>query len=72
MNGKWQNLMKAAAVAVAIATAACGGMSTRDRNTLIGAGVGGVAGSALSNGSGVGTVGGAAVGGYIGNQINRR
>ena len=33
--------------------------------------VGGVAGSLLSNGSGVGTVGGAAVGGVIGNQISR-
>jgi osmotically inducible lipoprotein OsmB len=30
-----------------------------------------VAGSVLTNGSGVGTVGGAAVGGIIGNQIRR-
>jgi osmotically inducible lipoprotein OsmB len=49
--------------------AACSGMSTRDRNTAIGAGVGGVAGSVLSNGSAVGTVGGAAVGGVIGRQV---
>jgi osmotically inducible lipoprotein OsmB len=51
--------------------AGCSNMSARDRNTAIGAAVGGVAGSVLSNGSGVGTVGGAAVGGVIGNQIKR-
>jgi len=33
--------------------------------------VGGVAGSVLSNGSGLGTVGGAAVGGVIGNQVGK-
>ncbi|MDB5763746.1 MAG: putative lipoprotein [Herminiimonas sp.] len=49
--------------------AACSGMSAQDRNTAIGAGVGGVAGSVLSNGSAVGTVGGAAVGGVIGRQV---
>ncbi|MBA5606348.1 glycine zipper 2TM domain-containing protein [Duganella sp. FT3S] len=51
---------------------ACSGMSTRDRNTAVGAGVGAVAGSVLTNGSSVGTVGGAAVGGVIGNQIDKR
>ncbi len=45
-------------------------MSTRDRNTAIGAGVGAVGGSVLSGGSALGTVGGAAVGGVIGNQID--
>lgn len=49
----------------------CAEMTARERNTAIGAAVGGVAGSVLSNGSGVGTVGGAAVGGIIGNQIKR-
>ncbi|MBA5636046.1 glycine zipper 2TM domain-containing protein [Duganella sp. LX20W] len=51
---------------------ACSGMSTRDRNTAVGAGVGAVAGSVLTNGSAVGTVGGAAVGGVIGNQVDKR
>lgn len=46
----------------------CSGMSTQTRNTAIGAGVGGVAGSVLTDGSTLGTVGGAAVGGLIGNQ----
>jgi osmotically inducible lipoprotein OsmB len=46
-------------------------MTTRDRDTAIGAGVGAVGGAVLSNGSGLGTVGGAVVGGVIGNQVGR-
>lgn len=49
----------------------CSNMSTRDKNTAIGAGVGAVAGAVLTGGSSLGTVGGAAVGGIIGNQIGR-
>lgn len=47
----------------------CGHMSTRDKNTAIGAGVGAAAGAILTHGSGWGTVGGAAVGGVIGHQV---
>jgi osmotically inducible lipoprotein OsmB len=47
-------------------------MSKRDRNTAIGAGIGGVAGAVLTGGSALGTVGGAAVGGVIGHQISAR
>ena len=49
----------------------CSGMSQRDENTAIGAGIGAVGGAVLTGGSAVGTVGGAAVGGLIGNQIKR-
>ena len=49
---------------------ACSNMSTRDKNTAIGAGIGAVGGAVLTGGSALGTVGGAAVGGVIGNQIN--
>jgi len=49
----------------------CAGMSARDRNTAIGAGVGAVSGSILTGGSAVGTVGGAAVGGIIGHEIRK-
>lgn len=49
--------------------AGCSGMSTQDRNTAIGAGVGGVAGSVLTDGSALGTIGGAAVGGVVGRQV---
>jgi osmotically inducible lipoprotein OsmB len=47
----------------------CAGMSTRDQNTAVGAGIGAVGGAILTNGSAVGTVGGAAVGAVIGNQV---
>ena len=50
---------------------ACGSMSTRDKSTAVGAGVGAVAGAVLTGGSALGTVGGAAVGGVIGNQIGK-
>jgi osmotically inducible lipoprotein OsmB len=60
------------AAAGTLSLAACAGMTERDRNTAIGAGVGAVAGSVLSGGSAAGTVGGAAVGGVIGNQTGRR
>lgn len=46
-------------------------MSTRDKSTAIGAGVGAVGGAVLTGGSAVGTVGGAAVGGVIGNQVGK-
>jgi osmotically inducible lipoprotein OsmB len=62
----------AAALVVALVggLSACGDMSTRSRDTAIGAGAGGVAGAALG-GSALSTVGGAAVGGIIGNQVGK-
>ena len=59
------------AVAVLLGLGACSGMSTRDQNTAVGAGIGAVGGAVLTGGSAIGTVGGAAVGGVIGNQIGR-
>jgi osmotically inducible lipoprotein OsmB len=50
---------------------ACAGMSTQEKNTAIGAGVGAIGGSVLTGGSAVGTVGGAAVGGLIGHEANK-
>lgn len=47
----------------------CAGMSQRDQNTAVGAGIGAVGGAILTNGSPIGTIGGAAVGGVIGNQV---
>jgi osmotically inducible lipoprotein OsmB len=55
---------------MALSLAACGSMSTRDKNTAAGAAIGGVAGAVLTGGSTTGTVGGAAVGGVIGNKID--
>lgn len=61
--------VSAVAVAVLLVLGGCSGMSTQDKNTAIGAGVGAVGGAVLTGGSAVGTVGGAAVGGVIGSQV---
>ena len=61
----------ALAMAILFGLGGCSTMSTRDKNTAIGAGVGAVAGAVLTGGSGIGTAGGAAVGGVIGNQIGK-
>ena len=64
---KWA--ASALAIVALLALSACADMSTQDRNTAIGAGVGAVGGSVLTGGSTMGTIGGAAVGGVIGNQV---
>lgn len=70
-----KTLHKIAAVsATALALTAMSGCSTmnqRDKNTAIGATIGAVGGAILTGGSGIGTAGGAAVGGVIGHQIGR-
>lgn len=58
-------------VAALMGLTACSGMSRRDQNTAVGAGIGAVGGAILSGGSAMGTVGGAAVGGVIGNQVGK-
>ncbi len=62
-------IIQATVVSSLLALTACSGMTERQRNTAIGAGIGGVAGSVLTDGGTLGTVGGAAVGGVIGNQV---
>ena len=59
-------------IAITIMTlSGCANMTAQQKNTSIGAAVGGVAGAVLTGGSSVGTVGGAIVGGVIGNQVKR-
>lgn len=59
------------AVTVAISLSACSNWSKRDRNTALGAGAGAIGGAVLSDGSALGTLGGAAVGGVIGHQVSK-
>jgi osmotically inducible lipoprotein OsmB len=61
--------LSAVAAVTLIGVTACSGMSTQDKNTAVGAGVGAVGGAILTGGSAVGTVGGAAVGGVIGHEV---
>lgn len=59
------------AICAFTALTGCSNMSQRDKNTAIGAGAGAVGGAVLTGGSALGTVGGAAVGGVIGNQVGK-
>ncbi|MEG7512282.1 osmotically-inducible lipoprotein OsmB [Serratia marcescens] len=61
----------ALALTLALSLSACSNMSKRDRNTAIGAGAGAVGGAVLTNGSALGTLGWAAVGGIIGHQVGK-
>lgn len=58
-----------AALTLAVGLGACANMSRQDQNTAIGAGAGAVGGAILTDGSALGTLGGAAIGGLIGNQV---
>jgi osmotically inducible lipoprotein OsmB len=69
MNTLKKFLSPALVVTALLGLGGCAGMSARDQNTAIGAGVGAVGGAVLTGGSAIGTVGGAAVGGIIGNQV---
>ena len=55
----------------ALIFAGCAHNSARDNATVVGAGLGGLAGAAVSDADPLVTVGGAAIGGLLGNQIYR-
>jgi osmotically inducible lipoprotein OsmB len=57
--------------ATVLGLSACSGMSSRDKNTAIGAGAGAIGGAILTGGGTAGTIGGAVVGGVIGNQVGK-
>jgi osmotically inducible lipoprotein OsmB len=65
--------MTAAALAATLimSLSACSNWSHRDRNTALGAGAGAIGGAVLTDGSALGTLGGAAVGGIIGHQVSK-
>lgn len=46
-------------------------MNRRQKSTVTGAGIGGVAGAVVTGGGVLGTVGGAAIGGVVGDQIGK-
>ena len=57
------------AAAMLLGLGGCASMSSQDKSTAVGAGVGAVGGAVLTGGSAIGTVGGAAVGGVIGHEV---
>ncbi|MDO8887959.1 MAG: glycine zipper 2TM domain-containing protein [Hydrogenophaga sp.] len=66
-----RSLTIAASIALLAGLTACSGMSRQDQNTAVGAGAGAVGGAVLTGGSTIGTLGGAAIGGLIGNQVGK-
>lgn len=72
---KFQNIARLAAIgALAMTMVGCSSwdnMSHRQKSTVGGAAIGGVAGAAITGGGVLGTVGGAAVGGVIGDQVGK-
>jgi len=56
----------------AISLVAYAGMTQHEKNTAIGAGVGAIGGSILTGGSTAGTLGGAAIGGVIGHELDKK
>ncbi|HET7595940.1 MAG TPA: glycine zipper 2TM domain-containing protein [Burkholderiales bacterium] len=62
--------LKVSLIAALVATtfAGCAGMTQREKDTAVGAAIGGVGGAAVSGGNALGTLGGAAAGGFIGHE----
>lgn len=71
-RGLPSRLTLAVTLALGLGLSACAGMSQQDKNTAIGAGVGAIGGSVLTGGGTLGTIGGAAIGGVIGNQVDKK
>ncbi len=68
----YQQTLQATIVTVAVTLlTGCAGMSNQEKSPGVGAGAGAIGGSILTGGSTAGTLGGAAVGGYIGHEIKK-
>lgn len=65
-------LLNSTVLLIVLGLGGCAGMSDRERNTAVGAGVGAVAGSVLTGGNVLGTVGGAVIGGAIVNESEKK
>ncbi len=70
-----RTLASGAATLMLLASVGCStweSMDSRQKSAATGAGIGGVAGAVISDGGVLGTVGGAAIGGVIGDQVGKR
>ncbi|MCO5118709.1 MAG: glycine zipper 2TM domain-containing protein [Burkholderiaceae bacterium] len=70
MNTTTRRSLGALALVATMALGACSNMTPRERDTAVGAAVGGAAGAVVGDGV-LSTIGGAAVGGVIGNQVGK-
>jgi osmotically inducible lipoprotein OsmB len=65
------HIFSVSAIVTTLILGGCGTMTPQQKDTAIGAGVGGVAGSILTGGSPAGTVGGAVIGGVVGHETSK-
>jgi osmotically inducible lipoprotein OsmB len=65
------SLRSTAVVLALLVLSGCAGMTTREKNTAVGAVIGGVAGNVIGGGV-LGTAAGAAAGGVIGHQSSKK
>ena len=72
VRGASVRALTALGLAVVMGLGGCAGISPQQQNTAAGAGIGAVSGSILTGGSTLGTLGGAAVGGIIGNEAAKK
>ena len=70
MKTMQKRIISTVAAAMLFGLGGCAGMSTQDKYTVGGAGVGAVAGAALGGGV-LGTAAGAAVGGVVGHEVGK-
>lgn len=71
LNGFTRKFAPLVVMTLFLGLAGCAGMSSQDKSTAVGAGAGAIGGAILTGGSAIGTVGGAAVGGIIGHEVNK-
>lgn len=65
------HVLSAGASVAALILGGCSTMTPQQKDTAIGAAVGGAAGNVLTGGSAAGTIGGAAVGGIVGHETSK-
>ena len=70
MKSTKQIAISTSLAALLLGLGGCAGMSAQEKGTAIGAGAGAIGGAVLGGGT-LGTWGGAAVGGIIGNEVSK-
>ena len=68
---KAMHIFSVSAIVATLMLGGCSSMTPQEKDTAIGAAVGGAAGNVLTGGSAAGTIGGAAVGGIVGHETSK-
>jgi osmotically inducible lipoprotein OsmB len=71
MNTLQKLVLGTSAVSLMLVLNARKGLSPRGKSIAVATGIGGIAGSILTAGSATGSLGGAAIGSFLGNQVGK-